>query len=234
MPDWTVGPGGQLSWGGSGPAPFLTPELQQQVRRAGGGATPAGALYGMYSPSPGASPIPIPGYSPPGVSPQPVRPPARPSGPNPGLVPYTPGPITSVVNDLLHAALSGGTGPGGTLNQLSTGQIPPAIEKQFQQNIADQNAAITEKMGAVGNRFGTDLSRTLADAAGRANVNLAGDAMTRALGAINSIINLGSGQQTLEFGGQQAALDRAHQDFLASQQGDSFASLLPFLLQLTG
>jgi len=57
---WTVS-GSQLIWSGPGPAPYLSPELQRQLRASGGGETPAGAITGVYSPSPGAPPIPLPG-----------------------------------------------------------------------------------------------------------------------------------------------------------------------------
>jgi hypothetical protein len=113
---------------------------------------------------------------------------------------------------------------------FSRGVIPPAIQAQYQQNLNQSMGDITEKMGVVGNRFGTDLSRTLADAAGRANVNLSAGAMDRALQAISQILGLGTAQSGLEFTGQQSALDRAHQDFLQANQQSSFESLLPLLL----
>lgn len=223
--DWSV-VNGQLIYGGSGPAPYLSPELQQQLRASGGGATPSGAQYGVYSPSPGAAPIPLAsssGFEFPSME--------GGGGSNPGLVPYTPGPVTSIVNDLLRAAISGGSkgGPAGTtLHSLAGGEIPAATLAAYRQNQALEDAAITEKMGVVGNRFGTDLARTIADAAGRSNVNLSASAMDRALAAISQIIGLGTGQSNLEFAGNQAALDRANQDFLATSQNE----LPPWLLQM--
>lgn len=231
--DWTVS-GNQLVYGGSGPAPYLSPELQRQLRASGGGATPAGAQTGVYSPSPGASPVALPsitsGSMETGME-------SGGGGSNPGLVDYKPGPITSIVNDLLHAAISGGGGggpAGTTLHSLAGGQIPAATLAAYRQNQALEDASITESMGKVGNRFGTDLARTIADAAGRSNVNLSASAMDRALAAIQQIIGLGTGQSNLEFAGNQAALDRANQDFLASSANEGLPPWLIALLQSGG
>lgn len=223
---WSLIPGGPgnqgiLQWAGGGGAPMTDASTQSALRGAlsNGGATPAGT-QGSFSQTPEFDFSSLQGEG---------------GGESPGLVPYTPGPITSVVNDLLTAAIggnSGGRGPAQTLHRLSKGGIPDATMAAYQQNQALQNAAITESMGAVGNRFGTDLARTLADAAGRLNVNLSAAGMDRALAAIAQIIGLGQGQSNLEFAGQEGALNRANQDFLATQGGDSFTQLLPLLLGL--
>jgi hypothetical protein len=198
----------------------------QQWAGTASGATPTGG-----------STVPVGwgggGYTPPGGFGSPTPLPADNQG-GAGVVPYRPGPITSIVNDLLRASIGGTSqqGPGQTLNLFSRGVIPPAIQAQYQQNLNQSMGDITEKMGVVGNRFGTDLSRTLADAAGRADVNLSAGAMDRALSAISQILGLGTAQSGLEFTGQQSALDRAHQDFLQANQQSSFESLLPLLLGL--
>lgn len=226
MSDWVVGNGGQLVWTGAGPAPYLSPEQQQQVRSSGGGDTPTGAQYGVYSPYPGAAPVPLPS-SPAGTMSE------SSSGESPGLVPYTPGPITGIVNDLLTASIQGGSGggpAGSTLYSLSGGNVPAATQAAFEQNLERSMADITESMGVVGNRFGTDLSRMLAEAANQANVALAAEAMDRALAATGQIIGLGTGQSALEFTGNENSLDRANQDFLATQNSDT--ELINLLIQM--
>lgn len=214
---WSLSPGGPnnqglLSWTGGGAAPLADAGTQKALRASlsmgGAGTTaPPSNPFGTMS---------MEGMETSG------------GGENPGLVKYTPGPITSIVNDLLTASINGGSGVGGNLHNLAMGQIPAATLAAYRQNQALEDASITESMGKVGNRFGTDLARTLADAAGRSNVNLSASAMDRALSAISQIIGLGTGQSNLEFAGNQAALDRANQDFLASGQNE----LPPWLLQM--
>jgi hypothetical protein len=204
-----------------GPSPWLNPGLGI------GGVSPGSSGQIDWS-KPIYSGAKTPPYTPPSTDT------SQPSGP--GVVPYKPGPITTVVNDLLTSSLTGKGNPlGQTLYQLGTGQIPPAIEAQFLQNLGISNANIMESMGKVGNRFGTDISRTLATAADQAGVNLSADAMDRALSAIQEIIGLGGQQENLEFAGNQASLDRANQDFLAGGSGSNLLTqLLPVLLGLSG
>ena len=212
------GPGNQgiLSWTGPGGAPATDAGTQRALRGSlTMGSAPISSLPGVSSTPQGT----MPGMEGGG-------------GSNPGIVNYSPGPITSIVNDLLTASIFGGSGggaPGKTLNMLAAGQIPDATLAAYRQNQALEDASITEKLGVVGNRFGTDLTRTLADAAGRSNVNLSAQAMDRALAAISQIIGLGTGQSNLEFAGNQAALDRANQGFLSAQQN---SGLPPWLLAL--
>lgn len=151
------------------------------------------------------------------------------------LVKYTPGPITSALNDLFTAALTGkgaGSMPAAqTLYNLSAGKTPPAIAAQYAQNLEQQKAQITEGMGVMGNRFGTDLARTLMDAAGRSGVNLSAEMARMAADAASRIGALGTSASQLEFTGDQAALDRAHQDYMLAQQADLMMSqLIPLLI----
>jgi hypothetical protein len=134
------------------------------------------------------------------------------------------------MSTLISQAIGGTSqpGPARTLNQLSQGIVPDALQAQYKQNLDRSMADITERMGLVGNRFGTDLSRTLAEAAGQANVNLSAEAIRNALAAIQEIMGGGTSQSQLEFQGGQAALDRAHQDYTA--QNNSFLNLLPLLI----
>ncbi len=216
-------PEGVLQWTGSGGAPMTDAATQIALRKALGFSTPTPIPTGGSSAS---APVSMEsggggGGGGGGLVPfNNINPVQVPAGNSPGAVPYKPGPITTVVNDLLSSAINGSSapGPGQTLNQMSQGIVPKATQDQFLQNQKLENATITESMGKVGNRFGTDLSRTLADAAGRANVNLSASAMDRALQAIGSILGLGTAQSGLELTGTDSALNRMQQAFLQKQQ----------------
>ena len=219
-------PEGILQWVGSGAAPWTDPGTQRALRSALGFSDPSAASP-TTSASGGGEGFDFASLFSEGGG----------SEGGGGLVPYKPGPITSVVNDLLTAAIKGGGlgGPAGkTLYSLSGGNIPEAIQKQFQMNLDRSNANVTERMGLVGQRFGTDLTRTLSEASNLANVNLSAAAMDRALAAISQIIGLGTGQSALELQGSEGALNRASQQFMASQANDPMLALLQLLLSAGG
>lgn len=119
--------------------------------------------------------------------------------------------------------LAGGGNP--FINQLSRGQIPPALLQQFQRQQALQNAGITESFGRVGARFGTDLAGTLGIEAGNALNDLAVNVINRALEAqqlrqyamqtaVSQALGLGQNLAGTEFSRQENALTRALQEFL--------------------
>jgi hypothetical protein len=130
-----------------------------------------------------------------------------------------------------------GGGRGGplaeTLFNLGQGQIPDAIQQQFETNLARSQAATTEGFGRIGARFGTDLADTLARNANEANVNLQAAAMDRALQAIGQATGVGTTAAGLQFQRREGALDRALKAFIAEMQMDPLLKILE-MLGLTG
>jgi hypothetical protein len=109
---------------------------------------------------------------------------------------YKPGPITSVINDLLTAAISGKGGPSGGLgpglHSLATGVIPSPLAEQIRAETA-------EGFGGMGARFGTDFERVLSQ-------SLATAGAQQQLAALREILGLGTEQAGLEQRGELGSL----------------------------
>jgi hypothetical protein len=138
-----------------------------------------------------------------------------------------------LLREFFRSSLLGG-GKGGplsnTLFTLGQGQIPPAIQQQFDTNLARSQAATTEGFGRVGARFGTDLADTLARNANEANVNLQASAMDRALQAIGQATGVGTTVSGMQFARGEGALDRALKAYIAELQMDPLNQLLQMIL----
>ena len=140
-----------------------------------------------------------------------------------GIAGFTPAPgaIEKMIAGLTPGSLTPPASAGETgllqlmsspfLTSVAAGQVPPAIKAQFEQQLAQQLAGVRESFGTAGARFGTDITRTLGETAGKATTDLMANTERDAMTAIGLQSQMAQGAGTLANQRATAALSAYQQ-----------------------